>query len=318
MMKLGRQTLRHFKGWLGRVYIDANREPGASLVLAGKGRSGTTWMGNIINYRGDYRYVFEPFHPQKVAVCRHFGPKKYLRPDSQDPLFAQPIDAVLRGRVRSVWTDAENYGSFRLLFRKRLIKTIRATLFLKWLHVHYPQVRIVVAVRHPCAVVASILNQGWGSVLPAVMRQQELVDDFLSPFVDQINRAVGLFEEHVFSWCIEYYVLSRQFRAGEAHFVFYERLWDRPEEEVRELFDFLGAPYDERVLEAVRTPSTTTGAASRLAIVSGEGVLGRWREQLAPVQIERCVEILGLFGLDKVYTDKLRPHEAGIRGLFPK
>lgn len=36
-----------------------------SVFLAGFGRSGTTWIFDIINYKNEYRYTFELFHPLK-------------------------------------------------------------------------------------------------------------------------------------------------------------------------------------------------------------------------------------------------------------
>lgn len=312
MRKLLETLLTH----LSRVYIDYNRDPNASVILAGKGRSGTTWMGNVINYRGDHRYVFEPFFPQKVELCQHFGPKRYLRPDSPAPGFRPAIEAVLRGQVRNEWTDSGNYANPRLLFNKRLIKTIRASLFLKWIHVHFPRVPIILALRHPCAVVNSIERQGWGAILPALLSQTELVEDFLTPFLDQIHDASDEFERHVLSWCIEYYVALQQFREGEIHLLFYEHLWQNPEQEVRELFDFLGRRYDDQALQAVRKPSRTTGRKSRQAITSKKDVLGKWRQGLTEDQIRRSVEILGLFGLDQIYTDDLMPSKTGALSIL--
>jgi hypothetical protein len=206
------------------MFLDYNRKPSAAVVLAGKGRSGTTWMANVINHKKDYRLIFEPFHPWQMPMCQHLGPRKYVHPDSKDPSFLQLVDSVLRGNVRSEWTDHTYSDNSRRLYRKRLIKTIRATLFLKWLHINFRQVPIVLALRHPLAVVNSIMKQGWNPHLSALMRQETLVRDFLLPFVDSINNAGDAFEEHIFSWCIEYYVVFKQFRAGEIHLLFYENL----------------------------------------------------------------------------------------------
>src|SRR5688572_637852 len=39
------------------------------LWLIGDGRSGTTWAANLLNHRGRYRQLFEPFHPQMVSAA---------------------------------------------------------------------------------------------------------------------------------------------------------------------------------------------------------------------------------------------------------
>ena len=64
-----------------RLVIDRDRDYRSSVLLAGTGRSGTTWVSEIINHRNEYRYVFEPFNHQKLRIAQPFGPKRYLRPD---------------------------------------------------------------------------------------------------------------------------------------------------------------------------------------------------------------------------------------------
>jgi hypothetical protein len=302
---------------LGRPFLEFNKKPSAAIVLAGKGRSGTTWMVDIINYRKDYRHIFEPFHPEQMPMCQHLGPRKYVRPDSKDPSFLRLVDSVLRGNVRSEWTDYTYSDNDRWLYSKRLIKTIRATLFLKWLTVNFRQVPVVLALRHPLAVANSIMKRGWKSPLPAMMRQKKLVQDFLMPFVDPINSIGGIFEEHIFSWCIEYYVVFKQFRIGEIHLLFYENLWEQPEKEIERLFDFLEENYDSRVMEAIRRPSSVTTKQSEQAIALGkEEVLTKWQKELTRTQIKRGIEILEIFGLDRVYADSPMPSETAALALM--
>lgn len=309
-MKFSRENLsRVLFAQMGRVFVDYNKDPSTAVMLAGKGRSGTTWMADVINYNNDYRFIFEPFHPEKVEMCRHFGKRKYLRPESEDPLFLQTVDAILRGNIRSAWTDSRNRRF--LLADKRLIKAVRANLFLKWLKVNFPQVPIIFAMRHPCAVVSSAMRWGWVPALPLLMQQTELVEDFLEPFVDPINSAQDDFEQHVFGWCIEHYVVLRQFQPGKLHLLFYENLCDNPEEEIDRIFDFLGKEYDERVMKKIRQPSRTTIRQNRELIASGKDLLDGWRKYISREQIRRCVEILEVFGLDQVYTDSSKPDAAG-------
>jgi hypothetical protein len=305
--------LQHrLRGRLDELFLNVNPFTSNVVILAGKGRSGTTWMANIINYAHDYRCLFEPFHPGKVDMCQHFGAKKYLRPTVTDPQYALPITRILRGRVRSSWVDSSYMEQRGYLFRKRLIKTIRATLFLRWIHVHFPDIPIVIALRHPCAVIASILRQGWSPMLTTLMGQEQLLTDHLEPFASLIAQVQDDFEAHVFSWCIEYYIVFQQFEANEIHLLFYENLWEEPESEVASLFGFIGQDYDEeRVLKVLRVPSTTTSLESRKMLVSDSGILSKWRKQLSRSQVKRCVEILEIFGLDKIYTDALYPSLSG-------
>jgi len=33
------------------------------VFVSGSGRSGTSWLANLCNYRNDFRYLFEPLNP---------------------------------------------------------------------------------------------------------------------------------------------------------------------------------------------------------------------------------------------------------------
>jgi hypothetical protein len=43
---------------LGGIYIDLGKGNHRDAVfLAGSGRSGTTWLSEVVNYKGGYRYI---------------------------------------------------------------------------------------------------------------------------------------------------------------------------------------------------------------------------------------------------------------------
>ncbi len=105
--------------------MDLNRDYRKAVFLAGVGRSGTTWISEVINYNNDYRYIFEPFHPHKVPICSHFRYRQYLEPNNTDPRFIAPTNSILSGRIRTRWSESLNH---KTLCDRRLIKDIRAIL----------------------------------------------------------------------------------------------------------------------------------------------------------------------------------------------
>lgn len=272
------------------------------IFLAGSGRSGTTWVSNIINHKNDYRYLFEPFKPDKVGQCEHFKLGQYLRPDDQDASFMAPVEAILSGQITNAWIDRfnKNFAS-----RQGLIKETRANLFLKWLKVNFPKVPIVLLLRHPCAVALSRVKMGWGGDLQTFLGQEELMEDFLAPFSREIAKAKDHFERQVFYWCVENYVPLRQFERGEVHLAFYENFCVTPEREVERLFAFLGKSYDAQVNTALRKPSSLSRAWS--AITRGENLVESWRGQITNEQLSRASDIVRLFELDRIYTEDAMP-----------
>ena len=290
-----------------RVFIDYNSDHRQSIFLAGTGRSGTTWLSDIINYQNEYRLIFEPFRPDKVPLCTRFRYRQYLRPENQDRDFIAAARAILSGKVRSDWTDRFNE---RCIASRRLIKDIRANLLLRWMHIHFCEMPIVLLLRHPCAVAYSRLKLNWHSHLEEFLAQEELMGDFLNPFRHDIERAQTEFEKQIFLWCIENYIPLKQFNRGEIQVVFYENLCKKPEDEIHKLFGFLGKDWDGAVLANLRDPSPTS--RRERAVMSGDTLIDSWRKHITRDQTQRAVEILSLFGLDEIYSYDSMPNVDGV------
>ncbi|MBV9454976.1 MAG: sulfotransferase [Rubrobacter sp.] len=296
---------------LSGLYVDLNRDYRNTIFLAGSGRSGTTWLSDIINYKNEYRYVFEPFHPEKVEICRHFRHKQYLRPDDRREAFLYPAQTILSGALRNRWAD--RFHS-RFVSERRLIKDIRANLMLGWIRANFPEMLMVFLLRHPCAVANSKVKLGWKPDVNDFLSQKALVEDFLWPFEDEMRSAKTDFERHVFSWCVENYVPLVQLNYGEAHLAFYENLAENPKSELGRMFAFMGKDFDESIFERMKKPSLLS--RERSAVLSGERLADSWRNQVMAAQLERTIDILRLFGLDAVYSEKTMPDTDGAFSLM--
>jgi len=143
------------------------------------------------------------------------------------------------------------------------------------------------------------------------LEQQELMADHLGPFKEHIIKAKEAeeFEQRIFMWCINYYVPLRQFKPGEIHIAFYENFAEKPREECERLFTFLNEPWDDRVFEAIRRPSEVTKPDA--AIMTGKSVVAGWMDEVGPERTKRALEVLQLFGLDKIYGDSPMPSLEG-------
>ena len=281
-----------------------------SIFLAAVGRSGTTWISDVVNYDDSYRRILEPFHPYKVRQVRHFIYYQYIRGDNRDRQYIDPVKTILSGRFRNRWADSENT---LLLSRHRFIKDIRANLFLGWMHEVFPEVPIILLFRHPCAVANSWLKLGWGKEdlgtrtdIGVCLSQPQLVADHLAPFVDLEKELTDDFERHVYLWCIQYYVPLRQLNPGSVHLAFYENFCETPEEEVAKVFRFLNKPFDPYIFQRLKIPSHVTRKES--AIMAGTSLVDSWRRQVSDGQIERAIDILKVFGLDRIYSEASMPN----------
>lgn len=279
------------------------------MFVAGSGRSGTTWLSDIINHSGDYRYVFEPFHPDRVPLARAFGYRRYIRPDEGQPELRERARKVVCGEVRGAWTDRFHH---RFVARGRLIKDIRANLFLGWLAASFPEMPVVFILRHPCAVALSRMRLGWRSRLEEFLDQPGLIRDFLAPVAEDMRNTRTELERHVFAWCIENFVPLTQLGAGRAHLVFYEHLCRSPQEELRGIFHYLGE--QEVTSEVLRSPSALSRPGS--AVLCGKDPVSGWREELGEEQIRSVIGILSYFGLDLIYGGSPMPDKEAAREIL--
>ena len=250
--------------------------------------------------------MFEPFHPRRVRLWKRHRLRPYLRPEDKDSEMAGPIGKILSGQVRERRIDHFNKNSSN---QKRLIKCVFANLLLKWIHANFRDIKIILLLRHPCAVshsrLRSRLFKGYWRDLKDFLSQAELKEDFLEPFLSQLENANDPFEKEIFKWCIEYYVPLRQFKNTEIHLAFYENFCVRPEYEIDRLFSFLGKTRDRRVFGKLKDPSPT--AKRQSAVITGENPVDSWKRYISEEKIKRAVDILKIFSLDKIYSKDPMP-----------
>jgi len=296
-----------------RFVIDNNPDHQSTVFLAGTARSGTTWVSELINFNNEYRYIFEPFNYKKVPATEPFGGRKYLRPDEDNKELFEIMQTIVSGRIRSAWTERFNW---RFIANQRLIKAVRANLLLKWLHTHFPGIPIVLVFRHPCAVANSYEKHGWRGAIEPLLAQDDLIEDFLSPYKMEIEKVEDKFERAIIIWCIETLVPLKQFKPGEIHIAFYENLVTNSEVEIKRLFTYLGKDAAMASSARMDRPSFTTRKDS--AIRSGNDLIDSWRNKVSDSKLQRAMDIVKLFGLDQIYSEESMPNAQGAIDLMRK
>ena len=287
-----------------RLYRDSERDAHRSIFVAGTGRSGTTWLADIIGSQLPCRVMFEPFHSRYVDAYRRFNYFQYMRPDAANPELRDYCEKVFTGQIRQAWIDRE---VAHLRPRYRLIKEIRANLFLMWAKNQFPGIPLLFVIRHPCAVVLSRLQLGWATDadLEPFLTQPELIHDFLADKLDCIRHARSDEAKHALVWCISNLVPLAQFQSHELTIIYYERLCACPELEVPKTFHAIRHGYRPSALGQVNTPSRATTRAS--AVMRAENKVTRWQRELSARQISTILSVVTDFGLDYLYGDSLMP-----------
>lgn len=87
------------------------------------------------------------------------------------------------------------------------------------------------------------------------------------------------------------------------HVVFYEYLCLEPRNGIDRLFSFLGKTYDPEVFRVINKSSPL--ARKESAVRTSSSVIDEWRKHVTEGQLERAIDILRVFGLDKVYSERI-------------
>jgi hypothetical protein len=331
-----------------KLMVDNSNDWRDTLFVSTGGRTGGTWVSQLINFDLSYRLMFEPASREYLMVPPELLPMlrdnrlQYIRPDSMDPELISRAENVITGRYRQGLTDQYNYTP-RIVFKKRLIKETKSNLYSKWLYRRFPGMPIIVLLRHPISAIMSRQPEYFD--LPPAERdatddvakrtrdyrdltlgQPELMHDFLEPFRPVIEAATTVFEQRMVVWCIQTYVPLHQFVPGEIHLAFYEDFCIDPVKQMRRLREFLGTGLRDDEVERIRTRSRKPSSTlHRTAIhgfrepseIEGYEQIAKWTKRVQPDEQRAAADILRAFGLDGVYsaTDPV-PDFAGAAALM--
>jgi hypothetical protein len=284
-------------------------EPLAPIVVTGSGRSGTTWLLDLLAHDRTIRPIFEPLHFKNVPRTRQLW-GLYLRANEAHEELESFLHKVFYHRADRAWFSwmtcrvdwdtplwklPRAYRTGLKYWRphasRRAIKFIKASLMLPWMQQRFPS-KMIYITRHPCAVLSSRKEMGWGGNPLRFLEQQHLAEDFLSEHRSWIEQAEdSLFKKLVLVWCIENLVPQAQIQSGEldVHWATYEDLVLKTEETLHRMLEFIDFPMANR-------DAVVSHAAASLGTAKEER-LSKWKAHLDSEQVGFIMESTERFGL---------------------
>ena len=292
--------------------INGRPAPGDALLLAGSGRSGTTWLADMLCSTPGIQQIFEPEHPKYITQVRSLGGfecrdpnirRYYLRPNANEPGWAQYWHDVLVGKIRNYWTDQVRTS---WLPDRYLIKVIRANMMLGYVYDQY-QPHIIYLTRHPCAVVYSRLRKvahPWHADVSDILCHEQLVEDHLRPWLKQIEAEKDEIGAHAVWWAVENMVAQRHLKIRPHYMVAYEALSLDTEDVLRKLCIFCGIDFDKVDLSRITRPSRM--ATPGTFIHSTQERLSEWQKGLDHSEQQRILDWAQRLGVSQ-YNDQVLP-----------
>lgn len=273
------------------------------IWLVGDGRSGTTWVADIINFDESYRIIFEPFHPTRVSFLKGYCKNYFLPPMHEDEVLKAYYSKVFKGQVYDTWTNREGRGVFR---KKLLVKDVFSNLFVDWASLNFKQINIVHLVRNPYAVALSknkLRDWEWQEDLSLLMSNDFLLDKYLQPFIkiyEEVTRINCFALTQFFLWCVIQLVMINSTNKATRVLV-YEEVVD----DYRTVFTVLDMPHPIIGRERLDKPSSVSMGFEKKKRIRPEN---KWTELFGTESFRMTQEMLDAFSLNELYSRTVREY----------
>lgn len=254
------------------------------VVVAGAPRSGTSWLGQILDSCPATRYRFQPLfsHRFKGAISVRSSPSEIRR-------FLADVYETTDAFVCQ--TERRRRGYYPVFSEKDedppvlVLKTIRYHHLLAHLLESVEELHVIGIVRHPCGAVNSWLSC---SEFPAGAdpgeewrhgrcRNEGRPEEYWG--FDAWKRVVDIFLE-----------LEREY-PQRMRFIGYESLVGKTASEVRHLFDVLSLPYTAQTARFLETCHSVHMTDAH-AVFKSKAVCDRWRRELDQAVVREIFEEL--------------------------
>ena len=208
----------------------------SQIFLLGDGRSGTTWIAQVLNFDGRYLSFSEPFHGREILGL----PGNRFYPTAADLDTLGCNSAKLKHYSRLTKHSAGLQKPNRIPVIGSIVKDISSHLILQRIQDH--RRKNVLILRNPISVAMSKERYGeWHSArdIEILLSQSSTIQEIGSRCLSQ-QLVSTKFLEYVFVWSLLHRIVLPVLNRFEFSLVFYENLLREPEQSFRKLFCQLG------------------------------------------------------------------------------
>lgn len=307
-------------------------------VIAGSGRSGTTWVQDALADANELRPIFEPLHPRVSEVGNRYA-HRTLRAGEEHPDLTQFMTDVCAGRGPQLWARYRRHpqwlfppagdlatreglgrlyrawskfvAEFPKLYQASrrpapLVKCIRSNLMLGWLSRQCGG-RVVLIIRHPGAVIESELRGKWEpqAALDRFRHDAALHELTGNRYRTLLSRPLSDIEALATRWVIENQYPTLWASADGVTVVHYERLKSSPGEEWPRMcaaLDLANVP----ATSALARPSQQSGSRKPESNSAGSKA-PRWMQDLTQGQVREIQGVLDEVGFELYSMRDLAP-----------
>ena len=277
----------------------------APILLTSLPRSGSTWVMKILSASNEVVSFHEPDHLHVWGIGEP-GMHPYHPVDNDDNDYMSMYGRIFMGAPYREPTVSRGYLShkwkcmkYKFSKKRLLVKSVYSIHNTEWIANRFP-VKVVMLLRHPCAITHSI-HRRWSSArLKNPELQPDFARDYLQPYLEPLKNAQSPYE--VLSSRIgAYYKAASSVvaRHPEWTVVKHEDLCGNPQEEFTRLFKTLGLGNIDGALDLIREtnrPKTSDEVQHVHRLMSHE--IDKWQSILSPDEIDSIAKYYCPFDTD--------------------
>jgi hypothetical protein len=309
-----------------------NNQPSQLMGIFGTGRSGSSWLGSIIDSHPRVAYRFEPFHrlrqnpiiiqtqqllesPQltEADLAKVYQILLPANPSLERPPFFPKKHALTLGKVwlrpltlkyRLLSSLFQNLYTPRqsppLVFKEVTMEPMMANIL------ENTSMPIVYLVRHPCGVVAStvtgqeqgVMPVGRHTVLDKLLQKHDL--QLADQYIPRLNKMSWL-EKEALLWRMD---VEKGVKAVQQHsqalIVIYERLCDDTLAISQQIFQHFGLDFSKQTLQYIeglqqKTPSRLreVGIKSYFSVFRNPALTkDKWKQEMSLENQQRVFQLI--------------------------
>ena len=272
----------------------------------GDGRSGTTWLMELLAQYLEARTIIEPFHPKyEVRSAGIMANTPIELASAKWPLWCDYMQDVFGGRIANY---RQNLGNFRHLSQALVVKDVFSNLVAADLLCEFPFVNGVLIIRNPVDVAGSKRqreNWQWYMDSPnlekiAHMPLFESYGERVQEISSLVRSSSSSFLRYCFGWCLLNIGALMRLKADspDTVVVAYEALRERPVESLEEIIRLSGCEGRSPSPIETETPSIFSSKRGDSAAIRSQGV----GDFLSPHESDVLEEMFDCFGVNRYYS----------------
>lgn len=145
--------------------------------------------------------------------------------------------------------------------------------------------KIVIVLRHPANIISSYLKLDMADADRNILQQEQLVRDYLIPYMDEINKLNKPLEKMGLQVAVHYYIWEKQSEKFDWTMIKHEDLCVEPEKKFQKLFEKLRLTWNQDSIDEINKHNNEGDGYNTYR--KSSSLVNKWKKSLSLEQVEQ-------------------------------